>query len=45
MGSIEVQLLVVVFFSPNETQMEPIHGEGEVNRPRFLTKVIKPQQN
>lgn len=38
----EVQYLVLGFISLNEKQSEPIHGEADVNRPRLLTKVIKP---
>lgn len=37
----EVQCSVLVFISPNGKQTESIHREGEVNRCRFLTKVIK----
>lgn len=41
----EVQCLVLVFISPNEKKMEPIHRQEEVNRPRFLTKINKPKEN
>lgn len=38
----EVQYLVLGFISLNEKLSEPIHGEADANRSRFLTEVIKP---